>query len=106
MLPAYVLMGRKVLGLRIRAVGENVAAASYAGIPLLPSMPIVGALSGGLAGLAGTSEVAGLDGFLTADPSHGFGRAGIVVPVLAGFQPLAVIAAAILVAGSLSVSTQ
>ncbi|KAA2236299.1 ABC transporter permease [Salinarimonas soli] len=96
---AHVLMTRSVLGLRIRAVGENATAAAYAGIPILPTMLAVGALSGGLAGLAGASEVAGLKGYLTADLSRGFGYAGIVVAMVAGLQPLAVVPAAILVAG-------
>jgi simple sugar transport system permease protein len=62
-------------------------------------MVVVGLLSGALAGLAGASEVAGLKGYLTADLSRGFGYAGIVVAMVAGLQPLAVIPAAILVAG-------
>jgi simple sugar transport system permease protein len=98
-LGAHVLVSRTVLGLKIRAVGENAAAAAYAGIGVGRTMVIVGLLSGALAGLAGASEVAGLKGYLTADLSRGFGYAGIVVAMVAGLQPLAVIPAAILVAG-------
>ncbi len=96
---AHVLMSRSVLGLRIRAVGENAAASAYAGIPILRTTLVVAMLSGGLAGLAGASEVAGLKGYLTADLSRGFGYSGIVVAMVAGLQPLAVVPAAILVAG-------
>jgi simple sugar transport system permease protein len=96
---AHVLVSRTVLGLRIRAVGDNAAAAAYAGIAVTRTLLIVGALSGALAGLAGASEVAGLKGNLTADLSRGFGYAGIVVAMIAGLQPLAVVPAAILVAG-------
>jgi general nucleoside transport system permease protein len=96
---AHILMAQTAIGLRIRAVGENATAAAYAGIPMLRTMLVVGALSGGLAGLAGASEVAGLKGYLTADLSRGFGYAGIVVAMVAGLQPLAVIPSAILVAG-------
>ncbi len=95
----HVVMSRTVLGLRIRAVGENAAAANYAGIPVLRTLLIVGALSGTVAGLAGASEVAGLKGNLTSDLSRGFGYAGIVVAMIAGLQPLAIIPAALLVAG-------
>jgi simple sugar transport system permease protein len=56
-------------------------------------------LSGGLAGLAGLSEVAGLKGNLTLDLSPGFGYAGIVVAMLALLHPLGVVLAAIFVAG-------
>jgi general nucleoside transport system permease protein len=96
---AHILMAQTAIGLRIRAVGENATAAAYAGIPMLGTMLVVGALSGALAGLAGASEVAGLKGYLTADLSRGFGYAGIVVAMVAGLQPLAVIPSAILVAG-------
>jgi general nucleoside transport system permease protein len=96
---AYILMAQTVIGLHIRAVGENATAAAYAGIPIARTMLVVGALSGGLAGLAGASEVAGLKGYLTADLSRGFGYAGIVVAMVAGLQPLAVIPSAILIAG-------
>ena len=95
----HVLVGRTVLGLKIRAVGENAAASAYAGIPVTGTLLLVGAMSGGLAGVAGASEVAGLKGYLTADLSRGFGYAGIVVAMVAGLQPLAVIPAALLVAG-------
>ena len=98
-LAMYVLISRTVLGLRIRAVGENAAAARYAGISVTRVMVIAGALSGALAGLAGASEVAGLKGYLTADMSRGFGYAGIVVAMIAGLDALAVVPAAILIAG-------
>ncbi len=95
----YLLIARTVLGVQIRAVGDNVAAARYAGIPVTGVMLLVGLLSGALAGLAGASEVAGLKGYLTADLSRGFGYAGIVVAMLAGLQPILVVPAAIFVAG-------
>jgi general nucleoside transport system permease protein len=55
-------------------------------------------LSGGLAALAGVSEVAGLKGNLTLDLSPGFGYTGIVVAMLALLNPLGVVASAIFVA--------
>jgi simple sugar transport system permease protein len=96
---AQVIISRTVLGLRIKAVGDNPAAARFAGIGLTATTIAVALLSGGLAGLAGASEVAGLKGYLTADLSRGFGYAGIVVAMLAGLQPLACVPAAIFIAG-------
>jgi ABC-type uncharacterized transport system permease subunit len=96
---AQILMSRTVLGLKIRAVGDNPAAARFAGIGVTGVTVAVAVLSGGLAGLAGASEVAGLKGYLTSDLSRGFGYAGIVVAMLARMQPLAVVPAAIFVAG-------
>jgi simple sugar transport system permease protein len=95
----HVLVSRTAAGLRIRAVGDNLTAARYAGMSVTGVMVGVGLLSGALAGLAGASEVAGLKGNLTADLSRGFGYAGIVVAMIAGLQPLWVLPAAIFVAG-------
>jgi general nucleoside transport system permease protein len=90
---------RTATGYEMRAVGHNAVAAEYAGIPLGLVMLKTAILSGGLAGLAGFSEVAGLKGNLTLDLSPGFGYAGIVVAMLALLHPLGVVAAAIFVAG-------
>jgi general nucleoside transport system permease protein len=93
-----VMIRHTVWGYEIRAVGENASAARYAGIPVTATMVRVALISGGLAGLAGVGEVAGLKGYLTADLSPGFGYAGIVVAMLAGLSPLGVVAAALFVA--------
>ena len=95
----HVLLTRTVWGFEIRAVGENPSAARHAGIPVTGTFLRVALLSGGLAGLAGVGEVAGLKGYLTADLSPGFGYAGIVVAMLAGLSPLGVVAAALFIAG-------
>jgi simple sugar transport system permease protein len=86
------------LGLEMRAVGGNAAAARFAGISVSGILVITGLISGALAGLAGASEVAGLKGYLTSDLSPGFGYAGIVVAMLAQLNALAVVPSAIFVA--------
>lgn len=95
----HILIRKTVWGFEIIAVGENATAARYAGIPVGATILRVAFLSGGLAGLAGVSEVAGLKGYLTADLSPGFGYSGIVVAMLAALSPLAVVPAAIFIAG-------
>jgi simple sugar transport system permease protein len=95
----HIVMTRTVFGLKMRAVGDNVSAARYAGIGVTGLMLAVGFLSGALAGLAGASEVAGLKGYLTADLSRGFGYAGIVVAMVAGLRPLWVVPSALFIAG-------
>jgi simple sugar transport system permease protein len=95
----HVLMTRTVFGLKIRMVGDNVAAARYAGIGVTRIILTVGFVSGALAGLAGASEVMGLKGYLTSDLSRGFGYAGIVVAMIAGLQPLWIVPSAIFIAG-------
>jgi simple sugar transport system permease protein len=97
----HVLVSRMVLGFEMRAVGGNASAARFAGIPVTATLVKTGLISGALAGLAGVSEVAGLKGYLTADLSPGFGYSGIVVAMLAGLNPLAVVPSAIFIAGVL-----
>ncbi|MGH6908200.1 MAG: ABC transporter permease [Aestuariivirga sp.] len=89
---------KSALGYEMRAVGHNPKAASFAGIPVNRVLAKTALLSGGLAGLAGMTEVAGLKGNLTLDLSPGFGYTGIVVAMLALLHPLGVIAAAVFVA--------
>ncbi|WP_420407317.1 ABC transporter permease [Hoeflea sp.] len=95
----WVIMKKTVLGYEMRAVGHNAEAARFAGIPVNRVIVKTALLSGGLAALAGFSEVAGLKGNLTLDLSPGYGYTGIVVAMLALLNPLGVIAAAIFVAG-------
>jgi len=93
-----IFVKRTVWGFEIRAVGENAAAAKFSGISVTKTMILVAALSGGLAGLAGVSEVAGTRGYLATDLSPGYGYAGIVVAMLARLSPIGVIASALFVA--------
>lgn len=95
----WVIMKKTALGYEMRAVGHNPEAARFAGIPVNRVLMKTALLSGGLAALAGLSEVAGLKGNLTLDLSPGFGYTGIVVAMLAMLNPLGVVAAAIFVAG-------
>jgi simple sugar transport system permease protein len=94
----WVIDRKSALGYEMRAVGYNPKAAGFAGIPVNRVLAKTALLSGGLAGLAGFSEVAGLKGNLTLDLSPGFGYTGIVVAMLAMLHPAGVVAAAIFVA--------
>lgn len=95
---AQVLLARSVWGFKLRAVGENSAAARHAGIGVERTLLGVAVVSGALAGMAGVGEVAGLKGYLTSDLSPGFGYTGIVVAMLAGLSPAGVVAAALFIA--------
>lgn len=95
----WIIQTRSTLGYEMRAVGLNKEAAAFAGIPVNAVLVKTALLSGGLAALAGFSEVAGLKGSLTLDLSPGFGYTGIIVAMLALLNPLGVIVAALFVAG-------
>ena len=91
----WALMRFTVWGYQIRAVGHNPSAARFAGIHVERTVIRTALISGGLAGLAGVSEVAGLKGYLTLDLSPGFGYTGIAVAMLAQLHPIGVIASAL-----------
>ena len=91
----WLLVKFTVWGYEIRAVGYNSEGASFAGISINSTVLRTAMISGGLAGMAGVSEIAGLKGYLTLDLSPGFGYAGIAVAMLARLHPLGVIASAI-----------
>jgi simple sugar transport system permease protein len=95
------VLGRTTFGFEVRATGANARAAAFAGVPVQRTMVLVALLSGALAGLAGAIEVAGRTGYVTLDMSPGYGYSGIVIAMLAGLNPLGVIAAAVFVAGIL-----
>ena len=90
-----------VFGLQMRAVGANARAAAFAGMPVGRVTLLAALLSGALAGLAGVVEVAGRTSYLTLDMSPGYGYAGVVIAMLAGLNPLGVVAASVFVAGVL-----
>ena len=98
-LVVWVIQSRTTLGYAMRAVGLNRQAAEFAGIPVGRVILWTALISGGLAALAGFSEVAGLKGNLTLDISPGFGYTGIIVAMLALLNPLGVVVSAIFVAG-------
>src|SRR4029450_6194847 len=87
------------LGLAMRAVGANARAAAFAGLPVASGTLRTALLSGALAGLAGVGGVGGRTSSLTLDMSPGYGYSGIVIAMLAGLHPLALLAAAVVVAG-------
>lgn len=95
----WLVQTRATLGFEMRAVGQNAGAARFAGMPVNAVLVKTALLSGGLAALAGWSEVAGLKGHLSLDLSPGFGYTGIIVAMLAMLHPLGVVVAALFVAG-------
>ncbi len=95
----WLIQTRTTLGFEMRAVGQNPDAARFAGMPVTAVLIKTALIAGGLAALGGWSEVAGLRGHLSLDLSPGFGYTGIIVAMLAMLRPLAVVPAAIFVAG-------
>lgn len=101
-----ILIFKTSLGFRLRAVGMNPRACICSGISVGKHIIISSMVSGGLAGIAGVCEIAGLHHKLIEGISPGYGYLAIIVALLGGNNPFGVIMAAIGIAtlqvGSLS----
>jgi len=95
-LGVWWLLYKCTLGFEIRTVGLNLSAARYAGIGVGRTIIVAMALSGALAGLAGTVEVVGLNYYHTPGFSVGYGFDSIAVALLGRNHPLGVVPSAIL----------
>lgn len=83
----YVLF-RTPLGLKMRAVGLGKEASRFAGIPVQRTVLTAALVSGGIAGLAGVSEVAGIHFHLIEALAANSGYTGIIVATLGGLNPI------------------
>ena len=92
----WFILKRSRWGYEIRLIGDNPKAARYAGINIARNTILIMMLSGGLAGLAGMSEVAGVVHRLQGAISPGYGFTAIIVAYLAKFNPFGVVVASIL----------
>lgn len=96
---ATVLLGHTTFGFKLRLTGANEEAARHAGIPTTWIGVSSLLVSGGFAGLAGSSLILGGEAGNMADNfSAGFGFDGIVVALLARNRPVATLPAALLFA--------
>jgi general nucleoside transport system permease protein len=90
----WLLLWRTTLGYRLRAAGAEAKAARYAGIGVERSLLVAMLLAGGLAGLAGSVEVAGVHHRAIEAISAGYGFAGIVVALFGALHPAGIVPAA------------
>ena len=86
---AYFLINRTKFGYEIRVLGENPEAARYAGIDAARVTVLMLLVSGGLAGIAGFSEIAANHKHMTYPDtiSANYGFTGIIVAWLARLDP-------------------
>lgn len=95
----WFVVYRSQWGYQIRLIGDNPKAAEYAGINIVRNTVLVMLLSGGLAGLAGMSEISGVVHRLQGAISPGYGFTGIIVAWLAKLNPFMVVVVSILFGG-------
>lgn len=93
----WFVIFRTALGLKMRAVGKGSEAARFAGVNVNRTMLTAALVSGGIAGLAGLGEVAGIHFHLIEGLSANLGYTGIIVATLGGLNPFGVGIAAVFI---------
>ena len=92
----YWFLFKTTLGFEIRSVGANPDAAKYAGMNIVRNFVLAMVLSGGLAGLAGSAQVLGVDHWVGQGFSAGYGYDAIAIALLGKSHPAGVVLAALL----------
>jgi general nucleoside transport system permease protein len=94
----FYLMAKTLKGFEVRVAGEATRAARFAGFSRERTTLFCFLLSGGLAGLAGVTEVAGVINQLQPQISPGYGFTAIIVAFLGRLNPVGVLFAGLLLA--------
>lgn len=92
----YWFLFKTTLGFEIRSVGANPDAAKYAGMNIIRNFVLVMFIAGGLAGLAGTAQVLGVDHWVGQGFSAGYGFDAIALALLGKSHPFGVVLSALL----------
>lgn len=92
----YWFLFKTTTGFEIRSVGANPDAAKYAGMNIVKNIVLVMAMAGGLAGLAGSSQVLGVDHWVGQGFSAGYGFDAIALALLGKSHPFGVVISALL----------
>lgn len=85
-------------GYNMRAIGGNAEAARRRGIPVVRFLVIAMLVGGGIAGIAGMGEVAGVQHHLRPGISNGVGYLGFLASWLADHNPVTLVATGFLLA--------
>jgi len=93
---SWIFSSKTFAGYRMLVAGLAPAAASYAGFSEKRNIWLALLIGGGMAGLAGISEVAGPIGRLQLSISPGYGFAAIIVAFVGRLHPLGIVLASLL----------
>ena len=104
----WFINAKTVLGYEIKAVGVNPTASYFGGINNTKVIFLTALISGGLAGLAGVTELCAIHFHLLMDISPGYGYSGISIAMLGRLHPVGVALSAfffsIIIVGAQSMS--
>ncbi len=95
----YILFNKTTWGFQLSVIGESAKSANYAGMSIRRNILIAMLISGGLSGLAGVVEVAGVVSKLQPGMTNNYGYTAIIIAYLSKFNPLVIIIVSILFGG-------
>lgn len=102
-LGVWVLLYKTRLGFTMRTVGGNPSAAKFSGVRVKRVQTIVFAVSGAVAGIAGTILILGVEGRMRVDAGQSMGFMGFLTAGMVGNSPIWAIFSALLI-GALDVA--
>ncbi|UUP19557.1 ABC transporter permease [Nitratireductor thuwali] len=94
----WFMLARTLKGFEVKVIGQSPRAGRFAGFSRTRMIIFAFLISGGLAGLAGISEVSGAIGQLRPSISPGYGFTAIIVAFLGRLNPLGIVAAGLVLA--------
>jgi simple sugar transport system permease protein len=94
----YVIIKKTKWGFELLGIGGNQTASYAAGINVPRQIILAAIVSGGIAGLAGVGQVAGIEFHMKTDLSPGYGYTGVVIAMVGGLAPIGVVLASLLMA--------
>ncbi len=86
----WLILTRTSFGLKMRSVGLGKPAANFAGINVSKTILTAALISGGIAGIAGVAEVAGIQFHLIGELSANYGYTGVIIATLGGLNAFGV----------------
>jgi len=97
-LGAWLMLSKTLVGFQVKVIGAAPLAGSYAGFSQKKIIWFSLLMAGGLAGIAGVSEVSGPIGQMLPSISPGYGFTAIIVAFLGRLHPIGIILAGLLMA--------
>ena len=98
LLLGWIFMNRSFLGYQMKVAGQAEPASRYAGFSARRSVWLGMLVGGGMAGIAGLSEVAGPIGQITEHISPGYGFAAMIVAFVGRLSPIGIFFSSLLMA--------
>ena len=100
---AWAVLYKTRVGFVIRTIGGNPVAAKFSGVRVRLVQGLVFAVSGGIAGIAGTILILGVEGRMRVDAGQNMGMMGFLTAGMVGNHPVLAIFSAFLI-GALDVA--